>query len=144
RRPYRLPPIPALPASAATATLVACARKSWDFRASPMELERALSNPRLQVELEEVSDLRTALGDRVRGRPALEVKPRCTAIIATVLQVLQLGDGQPMKLADIHSACTSLLGTDLSYRALKNGLSDHQRGRNPAVVRVRRGLYRLR
>ncbi len=76
--------------------------------------------------------------------PSAAVKPRCTPIISTVLQVLQLGDGRPMKLADIHSACTRLLGAEVSNRAIKNGLSDHQRGRQPAIVRVRRGLYRLR
>ena len=102
-----------------------------------MELRRALSNPRLQVELKGLSELRSPFGHRTPPL-APEVKPRRTPIIATVRQVLQLGDGQPMKLADIHSASLSLLGVDLSYRALKNGLSDHQRGKNPTIVRVGR------
>jgi hypothetical protein len=49
-----------------------------------------------------------------------------------------------MKLKDIHSACSSLLGTDVSYRALKNGLSDHQRSKHPLIVRATLGHYRLR
>ena len=47
-----------------------------------------------------------------------------------------------MKLKDIHSACSDLLDTDVSYRALKNGLSDHQRSKHPIIVRAERGLYR--
>jgi len=108
-----------------------------------MELKRALSNPRLQVELKGLSE-RTTFCAGKPAQSAPRVKPRATPIISTVLQVLKLGDGQPMKLKDIHSACSSLLGTDVSYRALKNGLSDHQRGKNPDIVRVRTGLYRLR
>ena len=109
-----------------------------------MELKRALSNPRLQVELKGLSELRTALGNRMPANTSLEVKPRRTPIVSTVLQVLQLGDGQPMKLAEIQFACVSLLGADVSYRSLKNGLSDHQRGKHPVIVRVGRGLYRMR
>src|SRR5262249_4967800 len=112
--------------------------------AEGMELRRALSNPRLQVELKGLSELRTPFGHRAQPPLAPEVKPRRTPIIATVLQVLQLGDGQPMKLADIHSACMSLLGLDLSYRARKSGPAAPPRGGNPAIVRVGRGLYRLR
>jgi hypothetical protein len=86
-------------------------------------------------------------GRRSEGEPAqseTRVKPRATPIISTVLQVLKLGDGQPMKLKDIHSACSRLLGTDVSYSALKNGLSDHQRSKFPLIVRAERGHYRLR
>jgi hypothetical protein len=88
-----------------------------------MELRRALSNPRLKVELKGLSDC-TTLCARESAQSAPRVN-RATPIIATVLQVLKLGDGQPMKLKDIHSACSSLLGAEVSYRALKNGLSDH-------------------
>ena len=59
------------------------------------------------------------------------------------MQVLKLGNGQPMKLRDIHCACSNLLGTDVSYRALKNGLSDHQRIKYPVIIRIGRGLYSL-
>jgi hypothetical protein len=107
-----------------------------------MELSGALSNPRLKVELKGLSDCTS----RYAGRPLRSVpgvKRRATPIISTVLQVLKLGDGEPMKLKDIHSACSSLLDTDVSYRALKNGLSDHQRSKHPLVVRAERGLYRL-
>ncbi len=48
-----------------------------------------------------------------------------------------------MQLRDIHASCMSLTGTDVSYRALKNGLSEHQRGKHPAIVRVSRGYYHL-
>lgn len=108
-----------------------------------IELKRALSNPRLHVELKGLSE-RTRFCAGKPAQSAPRVKPRATPIITTAVQVLKLGDGQPMKLNDIHSAGSSLLGTDVSYRALKNGLSDHQGGKNPAIVRVRRGLYRLR
>ena len=110
-------------------------------RSNPMELNGALSNPRLQVELKGLQSCTGFLG----SEPALptEVKHRCTPIISTVLQVLQLGDGQPMKLRDIHSLSTSLLGEDVSYRSLKNGLSDHQRRKHPLIVRAGWGLYRL-
>ena len=64
-------------------------------------------------------------------------------IISIVLRVLELGDGQPMRLRDIHVACMSVLGEDVSYRSLKNGLSEHQRKVGPVIVRDGRGLYRL-
>jgi hypothetical protein len=107
-----------------------------------MELSGALSNPRLKIELKGLSGWTSLCA----GKPAMSatrVKARATPIISTVLQVLNLGDGQPMKLKDIHCACASLLGVDVSYRALKNGLSDHQRSKHPLIVRAERGLYRL-
>ena len=107
------------------------------------ELSGALSNPRLQVELQRLTVFRPAFRHSERILLATKVKPRCAPIISTVAQVLQLGDGQPMRLKDIHLACIRLLGVDVSYRALKNGLSDHQRSRYPLIVRVERGLYRL-
>ena len=48
-----------------------------------------------------------------------------------------------MTLKEIHSTCGDLLQAEGSYRALKNGLSDHQRCRQPSIVRLGRGLYSL-
>ena len=71
-----------------------------------MELNGALSNPRLKVELKGLSDSTTLCATKPKpAQSASRVKPRATPIISTVLQVLNLGDGQPMKLKDIHSAC---------------------------------------
>ena len=48
-----------------------------------------------------------------------------------------------MKLKDIHATCIGLLGSEMSYHALKNGLSDHQRRKHPVIVRAGRGCYWL-
>jgi len=36
-----------------------------------------------------------------------------------------------------------LLGSEMSYHALKNGLGDHQRRKHPVIVRAGRGCYWL-
>ena len=106
-----------------------------------VELRRALSNPRLLVELKGLSDLKQALSDSLARRSTQrELSPRQAPIISTVKRVL--ADGEPMELKDIHLGCMRLLGADVSYRALKNGLSEHQRRKHRAIVRVSRG-YRL-
>jgi hypothetical protein len=66
---------------------------------------------------------------------------RQAPIISTVKRVL--ADGEPMRLKEIHLGCVRLLEADVSYRALKNGLSEHQRCKHPAVVRISPGYYRL-
>jgi hypothetical protein len=118
-----------------------------------VEHNGALSNPRVTDELldlhlcsDEILKLlelkQRSLGRRRADRSTRRgLGPRQAPIVSTVKRVLV--DGEPMALRDIHLGCMRLLGADVSYRALKSGLSEHQRCKRPVIVRVSRGYYRL-
>jgi len=59
------------------------------------------------------------------------------------MHVLELTDDMRMSLQEIHAACEGVLAAPVSYRALKGGLAEHQRSRQPRVIRTSRGYYGL-
>jgi hypothetical protein len=61
-------------------------------------------------------------------------------LLATITQVLQFANDQPMRVKDIHTACEELLGGPVSYRSLKACLAAK---RGKAVDRTSWGLYGL-
>ena len=119
----------------------------WLFASSleiaEMELSGALSNPRLHVELRKLSRDGTSCRRPVRPLLPAQVKGRRTPILATVVRVLEQEDERQLSLREIHAACERFLATRVSYRALKSGLAEHQRSRQPSVIRTRRGYYQL-
>src|SRR3989344_4560571 len=113
-----------------------------------VELNGALSNPQVQVELWKLYQLELNLLSR-ETRPVRKIaedrlQPRTRVpVIQTITQVLQLVHPQPMRVKDIHEACERLLGTKMSYRSLKASLSAGSRGRKAKFVRVGHGRNRL-
>ncbi len=113
-----------------------------------MELNGALSNPQVQVELWKLYQLELNLLSR-ETRPVRKIaedrlQPRTRVpVIQTITQVLQLVHPQPMRVKDIHVTCERLLGRKMSYRSVKASLSAASRGRKAKLVRVGYGKYRL-
>jgi hypothetical protein len=112
-----------------------------------MDLSGAFSNPRVLVELCDLSDLKLKLLSQRRPpkRFTSRIKPRTRVpIVATVTQVLVvLANHESVTVKDIHAACEELLGRPVSYKSLKTGLAEHCRSQKPRFVKVSRGKYRL-
>ena len=112
------------------------------FSLQQVELNGALSNPRLAVELRDLAPLRerllgSAACNPRRSRPA---PGRKLPILDTVKAVLQFA-GQPMTIADVHAAAEALLGEPLPRKPIKAALSAGAIGGNHRFRRVRRGVY---
>jgi hypothetical protein len=76
---------------------------------------------------------------------AAQVPPRtCVPLLATITQVLELANHEPMRVRDIHRACEELLKRPVSYRSLKSSLWSHSHTRKPRFRRVRPGWYGLK
>jgi hypothetical protein len=112
-----------------------------------MELNGALSNPLVVLELWALSELKLKVLSRkraARGFSTCTLPRTRVPLLATITQVLELANYQPMRVKDIHAACEELLGRPISYRSLKAGLSDGSRGGKAQFVRWDWGKYRLR
>ena len=81
-----------------------------------------------------------------RAAPGVRIprQARATPIISTVLQVLKLGDGEPMKLKDLHSAAEAVLGLPIPKSSAYEALATHARTKDRRFQRVGYGLYEYR
>ena len=106
-----------------------------------MELDGALSNP--QVPLELGSLLERKAGLLLRRRHALHharIAPRMSPVASIVYKILSEMT-TPMRTKDIHRACEDELGRPVSWSTVKTCLSDHSRGAGQRFQRVGHGLY---
>lgn len=111
-----------------------------------MELNVALSNPLVVLELWALFELKLKVLSRKRApkKSSPRVLPRTRVpLLATITQVLELANYQPMSVKDIHAASQELLGKPISYRSLKACLSQSSHGRRARFVRWDWGQYRL-
>ena len=121
------------------------AGKSLCFR-QRMELNGALSNPRVVLELLALFELKLKVLSRKRAPKKFSprVLPRTRVpLLATITQVLELANTQPMRVKEIHVASQRLLGKPISYRSLKASLSGGSRGKNATFDRRGYGSYTL-
>jgi len=108
-----------------------------------MELDGALSNPQVLLELESVTERKTELlSRRPRALPRSRVAPRTSSVASTVYKVISEAT-KPMRAKDIHRACEDELEHSVSWSTVKTCLSDKSRGTSRRFARVGRGLYAL-
>ena len=82
---------------------------------------------------------------RARRTRAEKVPPRTyVPLLATITQVLELANHEPMRVRDIHRACEELLKKPVSYRSLKTSLWSNSHSSKPRFRRVRPGWYGLK
>jgi len=108
-----------------------------------MELNGALSNPRLRLEgsLERLLALRKPAARSVVERD-VAAPPRPGRVARTVTEVLLRADA-PMRAREVHRACEALLGGPVSWSTVKDCLSEHSSGVRPRFSRVDYGRYEL-
>jgi hypothetical protein len=107
-----------------------------------MELNGALSNPRVAVELRALIPLRERLLELTSDNPRRFRRPvpsRALPISDTITAVLRLAE-EPMKIPEIRAA-VEVLGEPLSTKRIKEALSAGTFGRSPRFRRIRRGVY---
>ena len=109
-----------------------------------MELNGALSNPRLGVELSRLSAARARLlckaaANHLKPRP---VPARPAPVLETITRVLRR-ENRPMRTREIHEAAERLLGEPLLWKSVKGTLSNYSHGPAPRFIRLGRGVYQL-
>jgi hypothetical protein len=111
---------------------------------SGLELNGALSNPRIGVELSRFGALhdellRKALANPREPRP---VPAKVSPVLETVTLVLELA-GKPMRAREIQAAAEQLVGEPLRWTSVKGALAAGASGPERRFRRVRRGVYQL-
>ena len=109
-----------------------------------MELNGALSNPRLGVELPRLTAVKEGLVRKAAANPR---KPRSAPkrpapVLEAITRVLRCED-RPMRTREIYVAAERLLGERLLWKSVKGTLSNYSHGPTPRFARLSRGLYQL-
>ena len=109
-----------------------------------MELSGALSNPFIRDKILQIrQSVVTILTRKRRRRKQQKVLPRTRIpLLATITQVLELANHEPLRVKEIYERAQELLGKPISYRSLKTCLSNHH-GLNGGFYRVSWGRYCL-
>jgi len=111
-----------------------------------VELNGALSNPQGVLEIWHLLELRYKALSRKRAPKGFKrhLAPRTyVPLLATITQVFELANYQPMRVKDIHKGCEELLGRTVSYRSLKASLNKNSRNGSSRFARWDYGTYRL-
>ena len=105
-----------------------------------MELNGALSNPRVVLEIQRTAELRQNLLGRSTARPVPDaVTARPGAVSDVVVTVLALA-GRPMRACEVHRACEELTGGVVRWGTVKNVLSSSA-ARHGMIRRLSYGTY---
>lgn len=106
-----------------------------------MELNGALSNPRLVLEIQRNTELRqNLLGQTAARRVPGVMKARAGRVYRAVETVLSESD-EPLRAKEIHRRCEIVLDEPASWSTVKQCLFEHSRGASPRVLRIGYGLY---
>src|SRR5438046_1078483 len=107
-----------------------------------MELNGALSNHRLQVEVPPLSALRASAN--AQEWPARAPRPplgtRQGAVLKAVTEVLRLAN-RPMRARDVCDAVEAALGTRVPASSVQEALSTHARKGDLRFRRIAFGVY---
>jgi HB1, ASXL, restriction endonuclease HTH domain len=108
-----------------------------------MELDGALSNSRLQLELSRLAAVRTALRNSALPAPKTPSaqRRRVGVVIDAITTVLEHAD-RPMRAREVHAAAEDLLREAVPWSTVKAALAEHARGPRPRFERVSHGRYR--
>jgi hypothetical protein len=109
-----------------------------------MELNGALSNPRLAVELGCLGALHEDLLLRAEADPRQPrpPPPKTSRVLETVTLVLELAE-RSMRTREIHAAAEQLFGQPLRWTSVKGAIAGHVSGPERRFRRVRRGVYKI-
>ncbi len=109
-----------------------------------MELNGALSNPRVQVELKRLGTTRDRLATRAKKAPrhARPLTMRQGVVLETVTLVLEHAEG-PMRARAIHRRAEQLLGQGVRWPSVREAVSAHTIGLDRRFRRLERGMYEL-
>ena len=109
-----------------------------------VELNGALSNPRVELEIQDTMKLASGLVARSALREAsTPVKPRQGATYQAVFDVLSEAQSA-MRAKEIHLACQLRLGQPVVWGTVKQCLSVNSQGSTSKYLRVGHGRYILR
>ena len=112
-----------------------------------VELNGALSNPRLQVELTRVAALKRHLAGAVTEtetpRRAGAVEPRRMPVLELIARVLD-ESGRPMRARHIHRSVQPLAGRVVPWSTVIDCLVKNARSADGQLVRVSHGVYARR
>ena len=110
-----------------------------------MELNGALSNPRLQVELRPLKALlmKVSVQEWPGGPHRPELGFRQGTVLEAVTEVLRLAQ-RPMRARDVRVAVEVALGTPIPASTVREALSTHARGGDLRFRRVAYGVYERR
>ena len=113
-------------------------------RLNRMELNGALSNPRLQLELPRLGVRHTELLADAEAFPlGPRALPRSIApVLSTVTRVLESAE-RPMRAREVHRAAERLGGTPLRWTSVKAALAAATGGSSPRFERVAYGTYQM-
>jgi len=98
-------------------------------------------NPRLQVELPRLAQLRAQLAgsETAPGRLDRPLRRRQGSILEAVTNVLEQA-GRPLRVRAVHAAVEELLGTAIPFSSVNEALSTHA-GPDQRFRRLRYGIY---
>jgi hypothetical protein len=106
-----------------------------------VELNGALSNPRLVLEIQRNTELRAKLlTNRVSESDPAHVKIRAGGVSEAVVTVLTVA-GKPLRAREVHLACEQLLGEPVRWGTVKNALLSSSAARRFVIQRVSYGTY---
>lgn len=110
-----------------------------------VDLAGVLSNQDLQGSLRRVvrklADVRA--NGRVRERRSCRQRPRRPGWVSKAVLQVVAGQGEPMRLRDIHAAVEALAGEQVAWSSVKMALVRGTAGPMPRLVRIARGRYTL-
>ena len=108
-----------------------------------MELNGALSNPRLKVELPPLNGLRSAAAKPMTATLRRPLGARQGAVLSAITDVLQ-GSPAPLRARDIWRAAEEALGKPIPKSSAYEALATHARTKDHRFQRVGYGLYEYR
>ena len=107
-----------------------------------MELNGALSNPRLQVELPPLSAL-TQETEATHSSPKPTLSARQGVVLATITAVLRSSQ-RPMRAREVWGAVEAILDRAIPKSSVYEALSTHAREGDLRFHRVAYGVYEYR
>ncbi len=115
------------------------------FKYLVVELNGALSNPQVALEVHRTMELKARLlAKKEKSKfPPKAVKRRQGEVAGTVYIVMS-EDLSSMRAKDVHRACEAQLGHTVSWSTVKACLSDNSKGPHSKFLRVGHGRYLLR
>jgi hypothetical protein len=110
-----------------------------------MGLLGCYSNPEIQGRLRRLSEKleRLAASDAAPRLSSRRDRKLRSGLVPKAIERVLVASGKPMRARDIHAEVEELLGVSVPASSVKNWLAKQVRDRQPQVVRLERGRYRL-
>ena len=106
-----------------------------------MELNGALSNPRLRLEIQRWAKCQARLLDLDPGAATRAAVPDRPGRVAHEVQRVLAEAGEPLRAKEVHRRCQLSLGEAVSWSTVRQALMEAHRSRRSPVARVAYGTY---